>query len=290
MPDEHSTEAGATLAWAESHLLDDTVQLHDDITLVRRRTGEGSETWQLYDMNQIDGAGPHRPQGTIAVHDASSFAAAVTHRRSPETEAVVYVDETAMALVAVLNDDDGPGNLPGWRDYRVALALRRTPEWDAWKDGQGLGTQQDFAERIEDGLPEITDPAGAVMLEVAQSFSASVDVKFRSGSRLSSGETQFTYEEEITATAGGTKVGAISVPDVFRLSVQPFIGSDDYAVAARLRYRLRAGDLQIGYYLVRPDTVERDAFTDITGAVEEAMPTTLFLRAAAPPHAPGRGL
>lgn len=261
------------LDYAETHALADTVDLSHDRVLVRRRAGE---TWDVQSTDDPHPPRPRRAVGTLDVHDAESFDLALGQRGG--LSAPIYANEETMSLVAVLNDDD---EMPGWRDHRVSLALRRTPEWADWCNGQGLGAQQRFAERIEDGEPEIVQPAAADMLTIAQTFYASVGVNFRSANRLANGETQFAYEEDVKASAG-SKPGTIAIPETFRIRVRPFIGSDAYEVTARLRYRLKGGELSIGYTLVRPDEVERDAFRQAVAEVTNRLADATILRGPAP--------
>lgn len=87
------------------------------------------ESWTLF-QDEALGAGPARPKGVVLVNDADSFARAVTQRTLGGVTPVLYADESTMDLVAVLNDDHG--DEPGWRDYRVVLKLRPTPEWERW--------------------------------------------------------------------------------------------------------------------------------------------------------------
>jgi uncharacterized protein YfdQ (DUF2303 family) len=275
----------AALEYAEAHTLDDEIDLGDHRTLIRRRPGE---IWEVHDTYPSDT--PRRSAGVVAVHDADSFIDAVAHRatygNAIGAEVTIYADAKACALVAVLNDDTP--NLPNWRDYQVTLYLARTEEWLAWVHGQGLGGQQRFAERIEEGLREIVEPAGAEMLELAQTLHVNVGVKCKSGHRLANGETQFTYEEDVQASAGRT--GALSIPNEFRLGIAPFIGTSLYDVTARLRFKPpRGGDLQIGYMLDRPEAVERDAFADIVAKVRSStvLDDVLFLQGPAPAHARG---
>jgi uncharacterized protein YfdQ (DUF2303 family) len=265
-----TSDTAAALLFAEDHTLTDCVLLGDHRLLVRRRAGE---TWEPHDTFPTHA--PRRSTGIVCVYDAPSFVAALDQRGT----GVVYADEEMLALVAVLNDDRG--DEAGWRDYQIRLTLRATEEWSGWKYGQGLGSQQRFAERIEEGLPEIVDPPGADMLELAQTFHASVDVKYRSGHRLANGQTQFTYAEDIKASAG-SQPGTITIPETFTLGVAPFLGLHLYEVTARLRYRLSGGDLQIGYQLVRPEAVERDAFGFVVDEVRSAVGDTVFLNGPAP--------
>lgn len=280
-PTDLDHAVGAALAYAEDHWLADTITLDDERMLVRQREGDGSETWIQYDTTDQHPEHPRRARGTVQVHDAASFITAISGRTDKPETVNVYADEEKQALVAVLNDD--LATIPGHRDYRVSLSLRPTPEWSAWKNGQGLGEQQRFAERIEDGEPEITDPSPAVMLEIAQTFHASVGVEFRSATRLNDGNQQFTYVEDTKASAGA-KPGAVTIPATFELAVKPFVGSERFAVSARLRYRINSGKLQIGYQLVRPEDVERAAFADVVAATEAGLACT-FLAGPAPAQA-----
>jgi uncharacterized protein YfdQ (DUF2303 family) len=150
----------------------------------------------------------------------------------------------------------------------VTLNLPATPDWTLWlgKNGQLLD-QAVFAEHIEDGAHCIGDPDPATMLEIAQSFQAHTNVSFKSGSRLTSGETRLQYEEEVNARAGQT--GSIEIPDAITLRLQPFEGSPTYEVLARFRYRLAGGNLKLGYRLIRPDIVRREAFLAVGAQITE---------------------
>lgn len=178
----------------------------------------------------------------------------------------VWVHPTSGAIEAVLNDNAGE---PGWGDHRAVLMLINTPEWDHWisRDGQLL-SQQEFAEHVEGGVKEIIEPPAADMLELAQSFHAATSIAFRSAHRISSGQVQVQYEEEIDAKAGqGGR--EIEIPQEFELSLAPFVGEDPYKVIARLRYRVSAGTLKLGYKLDHPDRVKQDALEKIADRFRE---------------------
>jgi len=269
------------LRYGADHALADTIDLGHDQILVRKRVGLGSESWEKYDTSDPHPENPRRLRGTVNVYDADSFVAAI-QQRVLDGGAVVYADEEKRALVGILNDDSI--DYPGWRDATVSLVLRETPEWSRWKAGSGqLGEQEVFALRIEDGAPEIVEPPAAVMLDIAQSFRATNEVKFKQAGRLANGETQFMYDENIQASAGA---GNVSIPEAFTLGVIPFIGGGQaYEITARLRYTLRGGELKIGYQLVRPEDVERDAFNAVLADVTDLMDGTTFLRGPAPAKA-----
>jgi uncharacterized protein YfdQ (DUF2303 family) len=220
---------------------------------------------------------PRRKTGTVSVHDAASFVAYVKKHGLPETE--VYADIPNAKLVAVINAHTA--SEAGWGDHRLQLTLRKTPAWQAWAASDGrLLRQADFAEHVEDRVPDFVTPDGATMLELAQSFQAANKVDFESSEMLSTGQVKFTYRETVEAKAG--RKGAIEIPRTFEIAVEVFEGSgvrDKFT--ARLRYRIADSGLAIGYKLERPEDVLRTAFLDQVNAVEERIDQTVLRGAAA---------
>ncbi|MGH3355256.1 MAG: DUF2303 family protein [Nocardioidaceae bacterium] len=221
---------------------------------------------------------PRRKTGTVHVHDSNSFVQYLDKHVLPETE--VWADATRQQLVAVINTHmgttgDGIEDYAGWGDHRVAMDLRRTPAWDAWTGlDRQLVDQNSFAEHLEDRLVDVVTPPGADMLELAQTFQATIGVVFESSKRLSSGERQLAYREDLDAKAG--RRGQLEIPNYFTLGLNPFEGADTYKITARLRYRITDGHLRIGYVLDRPEDVLRLAFLDIVAAVETQVQAPVF--------------
>jgi len=193
---------------------------------------------------------PRRKKGLATLTTVESF---VSYVKARSTDAMtIWLDEQAVSITAVFNDD------PGWRDHRAQCGLTLTEEWQRWSDYDGkLLDQQAFAELIEDGLDEIRVPDAADMLEIAQTFQSHLTAEFRAGTRLTSGQVQFRYEETETAQAG-TK-GELEIPELIKLGIPVFLGEDAYEIEARFRHRARGGDLKLGYKLVHPERVLRDA-------------------------------
>lgn len=207
---------------------------------------------------------PPRKQGTTTVRDFASFVAYWEKHSDDDSE--VYADSERLTITAVL--DAHTADTSRWAGHRLHLALRQTDTWKQWlnQDNQ-LMDQETFAEFLEDHVPELLEPAGADMLEIAQSFQAASKVDFQSASRLSSGQRQFQYVETTTTKAG--QKGQLTVPEVFTIGLVPFEGSEGYKLTARLRYRIGERGLRLGYKLDRPDEVRRTAFADVVKAIGE---------------------
>jgi uncharacterized protein YfdQ (DUF2303 family) len=204
---------------------------------------------------------PRRAKGVYVAATVESFIGYAKHHESPE-KTTVWIEPTAGRIIAVLDDHGDEG--PNWGQHRIKLLLTPSDEWVRWKSRDGrLGSQQEFAEHIEESQLDIVEPDGATVLEMAESFHATTSAQFKSAQRLATGEVQFAYVEEVNATAG--KKGEIDIPKSITVALAPFLGEEVVPIEALIRYRVRAGELAIGYKLVRPDDVVRAAIDMIAG-------------------------
>jgi uncharacterized protein YfdQ (DUF2303 family) len=247
---------------------------HLDTDAVYGVTLPAGARYEVIDLERF-WATPRRPRARVTLHTANALAAYVGIHKQPGT--ALYADDKVGQVVAVLDDNHALGT--GWRDHVATLKVRKTPTWERWYTNQGLGRQDTFAENIEAGLKEITDPPAADMLELAQNFEATVKADFHSCKQLASGQRQFGYDETVEARAG--QKGTLTVPAAFTLTLQPYEGGKTFEVTARLRYRIEGGKLSIGYHLDRSEDALRQAWDAIVASIEEA--TSLTCYAGQPP-------
>ena len=215
---------------------------------------------------------PERKEGTFTFTAPAGLVGYLAKHGLPETELFGDVDKGTITAIINAHDGDTAGigevsDAAGWADHTATLTLRKSDDWAHWtsNDGKWFG-QREFAEFIEQHLPNCVDPNGATMLELSQSFRATKAVNFEASKRLKSGETTLEYRESIDATAG--KRGAIAIPDEISLALTPFEHGDPYKVTARLRYRIDGGQLAMSYVLIRPRDVLLDAFRAVAALVE----------------------
>lgn len=205
---------------------------------------------------------PRRPRGTTTVWDVPSLL-----KLLHTSDATIFADDTAKRITAILNYDEG------WRDYRLILQLKHSPEWTMWADNNGkLMRQSVFAEFLEDAAISVTDPSAAELIQIAHTFHAKKKVDFESGVRLDSGDVSFTYREETAANAG--RKGDIKIPEEFQLRLPVYAGGGLVEPVARLRYRVEDSGLLLGYRIPRIEEYARAAFTalidEVTTALDEA--------------------
>lgn len=211
-------------------------------------------------------AHPRRKTGAYAVTDVDSLLQYLAKHAQLETE--LWGNATRSEVRAVINAHGAGLHVAGWSDHTATLTLPTTPDWKEWTQRDGkLMEQTEFAEFIEDHLPNFVTPTGADMLELAQTFQATTKVDFDSSQRLKSGETQLTYVENTTAAAG--KKGSLAIPDTFDIAVQVHERGPAYKVGARFRYRITNGDLRLAYRLIRPRDVLDAAFDEVVKHIED---------------------
>lgn len=235
------------------------------------RTPEGVQIVDLYDSHRTT---PERKTGTTTVRDAASFITLWEKHSDADSEA--YADVETLAITAVLNANGTSAGDARYGDHRLTLALRTTQAWREWTKNDGSQMQQEaFAEFLEDHLPDLQEPTGAEMLEIAQSIRGTNKAEFASGSRLQSGQRTFQYTEDTKVTAGAK--GTLVVPETFKIGIVPFEGAAGYNLTARLRYRIgRDSGLTLGYKLERPATVLTAAFEDVRTAIGEQISTPIL--------------
>ena len=168
-----------------------------------------------------------------------------------------------------------PGDQAAFAEHRVVYDAPRSDEWEIWTKADGVAMPQaDFSRFIEDNVKDIREPAGADVLEVARQLEVKKKVEFASAQRLSDGQREFTYNEEIDGTS---RRGQMQIPEEFQLGIPVFLDGELYAVTARLRYRINEGTLRLWYDLLNPHEVERDAFGVIVEKIRDAVETPVLM-------------
>jgi uncharacterized protein YfdQ (DUF2303 family) len=205
---------------------------------------------------------PTRVRGTAALDDAESFIAYVNAFKQAATR--LFFDtahESFAALFDYHQPAEGGAVMPSWCDHTASFSPARSEEFKAWLDhNKKQMSQVEFARFIEENLPDIVEPAGAELLEVALTMEAKKEVTFSSGVRLANGQVQFQYDEEIRGTA---KKGTLEIPEQFTLGIPIHLGGPAYRIPVRLRWRLHDGKAMFWYEIARPSRFIEDALKEI---------------------------
>jgi uncharacterized protein YfdQ (DUF2303 family) len=208
---------------------------------------------------------PHWRRGVTTFYEALSFSRYI--KRFRNASSVIFADGiSAVPTFTAILDYHLEGtdqHATQWDLFRALLPLRKTSSWLTWEGANGqLMEQAPFAQFLEDNIPDIYEPVGAQLVEIARTLEANVDVSFQSHIRADNGSHRFGFVETVNGSATTSKDGKVDIPQDFILVLQPFEGSKQYKVNARLRYRLAGGKVKLGFELVRLQDVLKEAFND----------------------------
>ena len=228
-------------------------------------------------------------RGTAAFYEALTFSRFV--KRFRNASSVIFADAFAETPKFTALLDYHPAgadqNVARWDLFRAVLPLRFTESWKAWMGANGKALAQDvFAQFLEDNIPDIAEPNGATLVEIARTLEATIGVDWKSHIRADNGQHRFAYIETVD---GRAKDGSVTIPQELTLILQPFEGSKRYEVKARFRYKIITGKVSMWFDLVRPRDVLTEAFNDellkIDGEINGA-PSGDERPASAPPIVP----
>lgn len=208
---------------------------------------------------------PRRKVATVTLHTPASFVEYVQAFGDQHT--LITADLAETRLDAWLDYHESGAGSPRWREHKAQYVIRKTKEWVLWNEASGKPKSQvEFAQFLEDNLPDIATPPGADLLELVKNLQIKNDVRFTGKVNLASGARQLTYVETIQ---GSDSNGDMKIPEEFVLGLQPFEGSDRFSLTARLRHRVESGGaLKLWVDLLRPHKVIEEAFEDIVAAVK----------------------
>lgn len=214
---------------------------------------------------------PLRKKAVVSLDDADSFIWYVKeHGSLASCRIYLTADYPAgrVDFLALINDHTAEE--AHWRDHKAKFSPAKSVEWLRWtkQNKQAMG-QLEFASWIEDNMADIAAiegmPNASQMLEMALTFEAVADKKFKSATRLQSGGIQMEYvDTEDSATRA-----RMQMFERFSLGLPVMQGGDAYRLDARLKYRIRDGVLVLWFELVRPDKVLEAAARDLTQKIRD---------------------
>jgi uncharacterized protein YfdQ (DUF2303 family) len=207
-------------------------------------------------------------KGTVKLDDGKSFIAYVERHATGDT--AIYAQQRPARFVAVIDEHPATAAAgdqePNWRQFRAEFSPQLSPEWMTWKshDRQPFDSTEKFAYFLEDNLPDVIEPNGAELMEVALNFRVNQDVRYSAAQRLQDGHLEVAFQNVVEGSSS-TAAGKIRIPELFRIEIPVFAGVEShlYKVDARFRYRLKSEGLKLWFELVRPHKVLEQAFLDL---------------------------
>lgn len=214
---------------------------------------------------------PARRKGTASADTLASFVDLINRHKDDNSAIFGRTSWPNPALTAVLNYD--ATNVEArFGDHRIVYAFPLTDEFKVWVEMNGKAMKQDeFAFFLEEHSAELAAPMDAERTEYERLFSEKmatpsevlalsrhlevhVNAKAKQGVRLQTGERQLEFSEEHVNSKGE----AIVIPGVFMVSVPAFVDGEAVRIPARLRYRIKGGEIAWFYQLYRWESFLRE--------------------------------
>ena len=208
--------------------------------------------------------GPHRITGTAKVETLESFVDLVNRHKSEHSTIFAATRWPEPSLTAVI-DYHQIDHGTAWGEHRVLYTFPLTEEFKVWigKNGKAQ-TQVEFAAFIEEHAAELSAPfdgersefetlfkerfaAPNELIDLSRNLEVFVGAKVKQGVRLQTGERQVLFETEHMNGKGEP----VDIPGIFMLSVAPFVDGGLVRIPARIRYRIKGGDIEWFYQLYR---------------------------------------
>ncbi|MGB3068472.1 MAG: DUF2303 family protein [Ottowia sp.] len=220
---------------------------------------------------------PVRPKANVRLRDAASFIQYFKDHALSSSR--VFASLEPAKFVAVFDEfaESNPTDAlterqADWREFRAHFDIPASREWTLWHSAnrKQMG-QLAFAEFLQDNLPDVVRPDGADLLQLALNFEASQAGNFVATQRLQDGSHNLQWRAENNAT------GSVKLPEQITLSIPVFENEQPSEVHARLRYRIKDGNLSIWYELIRSHKVLEAAFRAAWARIAEQTGATILL-------------
>lgn len=213
---------------------------------------------------------PLHHKSHVDTHEQTGFIEYTKRHTTPFTQ-LFCGNPSKNPFVRAIFDYNDQNGTPGHQHHTCQYPMPFTTDWQSWiKYNEESMDQLQFAEFLEDQQDNIVEPQGADLLKMVLNMQARTETNFSSAQRLEDGSIQIAYEE------GNKGSGMFELPPEFKLAIPVFQGGDAYTITARLRTRLRSGNLSIFYKLVRPQKRIETAYEDALKAIETALETTII--------------
>lgn len=234
---------------------------------------------------------PFRKRAEVVMLEPESLVRYVNQHKCDGKTAIfanVDADTGTGRIIAVLDYHETETTLACWGEHTVRSELPTSPEWDAWRSfmARGLVTQGEFAEFLEEMLPDVVeDPSGLArrpgepeyatanaVFAAAMKLQLKSDVAFRNAVNLDNGNVRLEYTE--TTEEGTGEDGNAEVPKMFVIRIPIYRGAAAFYIRVRLKYRLERGAVRFSLRPIRMHRVISEALADMLRYIEHGRVTT----------------
>lgn len=228
---------------------------------------------------------PARKKGAAEVVTLASFIDLTSRHKTEHSVIFASAKWPDPSLSAVIDYHEKDGGKPQFGQHRIGYEFPLTDEFKAWiGNDKAAMSQHDFAAFIEERIADLAEPGAderkhheqmfqgkmatpAEMMALSRGLEIHVAGTVANHTRLSSGEGEVVFKEEHQNSSGEK----VTVPNLFMVAVQSFVGGEKVRLLARLRYRVSTGSIVWFYQLYRWQDVLRDR---VVGDLKKAAEAT----------------
>ncbi len=234
-----------------------------ETSLILSKHGNDTRITDITDIMRGNDVAPFRKVAAISLLEIDSFIDYLKEHKTQEARIFASCQSQPFTYHAIIDFHGKKPENSSWQTHTADLELLLSAEARAWfgMDEKAM-SQREFVEFLQDNMQDITQPAGADMLEITRDLQINRDVLFRSSYNEENGNTTLQYEEENNP---GTTAGTLEMPTHFEIKIPIFIGTDPECIEARFRYRLdgKTQKIHFSYRLMNLDRLVR-AIVELT--------------------------
>lgn len=249
-----------------------------DLYLVTANGENGLEAKVIDVRHEAPAAFPPRTPDRRTVTDTASFLAEVARRPLLQGRSTVWGSRDKGQVSVIYNELDTDATTDYTRrNDLLTLQFVADPDWAtlfAAADGEYHG-QEKFGELIQQAGHLITSHPAAEIVEIVDSIRSSSKGSFESQIKRDTGSQHLTYSEEVKASAG-TATKPLEVPREITLAARPFEDYPLIEVTCWLYLRVSQGQLGLGLFPQPYLHLVRDAWTQKTGELAEALGVPVY--------------
>lgn len=219
------------------------VNINGDVFAVRKADG----SMELVDVRKYRNV-PHRRAGNVVLQGFKSFMAYLDEQDNSDSPlmagctlmfvnpAITRNADVLTVGTAVLDYHDDMAS-PARCENTATLELRFHPLYRMVRNLFEPQSQESFALNLRKIGPVFASPSSAEMLTLASTLRVSSNSSYQSVSDPGTGSIDFVYQKTNTGVAGGYGEQRVTVPDIVKLSVPMFVGSEAEVFECRFEFR-----------------------------------------------------
>lgn len=212
------------------------------------------------------------PQTIVANPKAQNAVSFIEYiNRFKNDHSMVFADIQSNRFVGVIDYHTEQSAEAKAGSHVLTLDLPKSEEWARWtSQNERLMSHVDFASFLEENAFDVTNPAGADLLELCRDLQVKSDMNFSSSVRMGDAVSVSFSKDEDAVTKD-----KLSLPVKFDIAIPVYFGESSVMMTCWMRRKIDRGSLQLGYKINRLEQIRQAEFGRVANEIEAATSLTL---------------